>query len=369
MRIIKLAVWADVLRIGIIKERNPFTAFKKLWSLFQLKKQYREDNKLLKYALVNKKYYFSYNAPGWPSIAFDRFIQHQLTRLDDKDVSLHTLIFGITTKCGFACEHCFEWKNLNTPEVLSNGNLYDVVKTFRQLGISMVQITGGEPLNRIKDIVTLVPRFPDIEFCMYTSGYKLTADKADQLQKAGIKSITISLDHWQPERHDSFRGKKGSFDWVVQAARHVVHSKMLLCLSICATNDFISETNLYNYLELAKKLGASFIQILEPKAVGHYAGMQVALSKDKMQLLENFYIQTNFNPDFKEYPGIIYHGFYSKRMGCSGAGKDYLYVDMNGFAHNCPFSEKKLFNVLTEQVKEKVLQMKSIGCNNFNSCK
>ncbi len=369
LRLIKLFIWTDVLRISIVTEKNLVAAFRKLRLLYNLKKQYREDNRLVKYALVNKKYYFSYNAPGWPSKAFDRYIQHQLTRLDNNEVSLHTLIFGITTKCGFACEHCFEWKNLNTPETLSFADLFGVIKSFRELGVSMLQVTGGEPLNRFKDIISLVPCFPDIEMVMYTSGYQLTADKAGQLQIAGLKGVTISLDHWIPALHDSFRGRKGAFDWVVRAAENVFNAKMVLCLSLCATNEFVTETNLYNYYELAKRVGASFIQILEPKAVGHYAGKPVALHTEKAELLEAFYTHTNFNPDYADYPGIIYHGFYSKRMGCSGAGRDYLYVDMSGYAHNCPFSEKKLFNVLNGDIREKVAQMKAVGCNAFSACK
>ena len=339
-------------------------------SLSKIKDAYRGENKLLKYAFAGSRYYFSYNAPGWPSKSFNRYIRHQLTQFDShKSLSVHTLIFGVTKKCGFKCEHCFEWENLNKPETLSQKDVIKVISNFRELGVSMVQLTGGEPLNRLNDITEIIPHFIDIDFWIYTSGYHLTYEKALKLKTAGLTGVTISLDHWVPALHDKFRGKIGSYEWVEKAAKNTVTNNLALCLSLCATKDFITPDNLYNYLELAKNLRASFIQILEPKAVGHYAGKEVILPKEKTDLLDAFYQNINFNPYFKNYPSVVYHGFYSRRSGCSGAGKDYLYVDMNGFAHDCPFCQKKMFNVLQGNIKTGIETMRATGCSVFNSHK
>lgn len=357
----------NIFFISCLKYKNPILTLKRLRSLSKIKDAYRGENKLLKYALAGKRYYFSYNAPGWPSKSFNRYIQHQLSQFDSNTpVSLHTLIFGVTKKCGFKCEHCFEWENLNKPETLSKAELIKVISGFRELGVSMVQITGGEPLNRLNDITEIIPHFIDIDFWIYTSGYHLTNEKAIQLKKAGLTGVTISLDHWIPSLHDEFRGKKGSFGWAVKAAENTVANNLVLCFSLCAIKDFISVENLYNYLELAKNSGASFIQILEPQAVGHYAGKDVTLPKEKTDLLDEFYKNVNFNPRFKNYPSVVYHGFYSRRLGCSGAGKDYLYVDMNGFAHDCPFCQKKIFNVLQGDIKTGIETMRTSGCSVFN---
>jgi len=368
--VIKYGMWVNILIVAIWKYKNVASALKKIRLLSKAKDAYRGENKLLKYSLAGNRYFFSYNAPGWPSKSFNRYIQHQLAQFDDNTtISLHTLIFGITKKCGFKCEHCFEWENLNKPETLAKEDVSSVIKNFRNLGVSIVQFSGGEPLNRLADITDIVQDFTGIDFWIYTSGYHLTNDKAAQLKKAGLTGITISLDHWLPELHDSFRGKKGSFKWVEKAAQHTVANNLILCLSLCATNEFISQENLFNYIELAKNLNASFIQILEPKAVGHYAGKNVSLSEEKIRLLEHFYEKINFNRLYKNYPTIIYHGFYSRRVGCSGAGKDYLYVDMDGFAHDCPFCQKKIFNVLQGDVEEQLTRMRTLGCNVFNSVK
>jgi MoaA/NifB/PqqE/SkfB family radical SAM enzyme len=351
-----------------MKYKNLSIAVKRIRALAKLKDAYRGENKLLKYSIAGRRFFFSYNAPGWPSKSFNRYISYQLSQFDaDAKTALHTLIFGITKKCGFKCEHCFEWENLNKAESLAKQDITRVIKGFRDLGVSMVQLSGGEPLNRLSDITEIIPLFRDIDFWLYTSGYHLTVEKAHQLKKAGLTGITISLDDWRPSVHDSFRGKPGSFDWVEKAAKNTVENNLALCLSLCATNDFISTENLYHYIELAKNLNASFVQILEPKPVGHYAGKKVTLTDEKIDLLEGFYKDINFNTAFKAYPTVIYHGFYSRRLGCSGGGKDYLYVDMDGYAHDCPFCQKKLFNVLEGDLEKQVERMKTFGCNVFKS--
>ncbi|MGI8582459.1 MAG: hypothetical protein ACR2KX_09690, partial [Chitinophagaceae bacterium] len=120
--------------------------------------------------------------------------------------------------------------------------------------------------------------------------------------------------------------------------------------------------NLNRYAELAKDLNVSFIQILEPKAVGHYEGMDVTIDDDQIILLERFYNKMNFDKSFLGYPAVVYHGFYSRRLGCAGAATDYLYVDMDGDAHACPFCQNKKFNILTCDLKNELNKMKNNGC-------
>ncbi|TDH21628.1 radical SAM protein [Segetibacter sp. 3557_3] len=360
-------MWLNILLVGWFKYKRLAIAIKRMKSLAKMKDAYRGENKLIKYSLAGNRYYFSYNAPGWPSKSFNRYIQYQLAQFDlNKPVAIHTLIFGITKKCGYKCEHCFEWENLNKPETLTKEDITEVIASFRSLGATTVQVSGGEPLNRLADINAIVPKFKDVDFWIYTSGYQLTDEKAKQFKKAGVTGITVSLDHWTPSLHDTFRGKNGAFDWVEKAAVNTVNNGLVLCLSLCATNDFISDENLDGYIRLAKKLKASFVQILEPKAVGHYAGKGVLLSQENIALLEAFYKRVNFDPLYKHYPSVMYHGFYSRLLGCSGAGKDYLYVDMDGNVHDCPFCQRKVFNVLTDDIAANVENMKTGTCTFYN---
>jgi MoaA/NifB/PqqE/SkfB family radical SAM enzyme len=363
-------MWSNIFMVAIRIFGNPLTAFQKTKQLKKLRDQYRNQHPPVKYSFVGNRYFVNYNTPGWPSKAFNRYISHLLNRaLSGGQVSLNTLVFAITKKCGFQCEHCCEWEILNKPEVLSKENLLQIILRFQKMGISQVQLSGGEPLNRFNDILFLLYNAsPGTDFWLYTTGYQLTKEKAKLLKKQGLMGITISIDNCDEELHDIFRGKKGSYRRALQAAQYASQAGLVVCFSLCATKQFISEENLFHYAEIAKNAGASFIQVLEPKAVGHYAGHDVILNNHHQEILEQFFEMMNYNKAYASYPVVTYHGYYSRRIGCSGSGKDYLYVDTDGDVHNCPFCQQKLFSALDDSLEDFITAMKKKGCGIYNSC-
>ncbi|MFI5187636.1 MAG: radical SAM protein [Chitinophagales bacterium] len=369
-KFIKWMMWNTIFIVALKKFRNPFTAFQRLKQLKNLRDQYRNQHPPVKYSVIHDRYFVNYNTPAWPSKAFDRYVTHLFNRADDdQHISLNTVVFAITKKCGFQCEHCCEWENLNKPEVLSKEDLLLIIRRFQQLGVSQVQLSGGEPLNRFHDVLFLLDNVSSgTDFWLYTTGYQLTAEKARLLKKYGLRGITISVDNCDEEAHDKFRGKKGSYQRALQAAQYAGQAGLAVCFSLCATKQFISAENLMRYAEVAKNAGASFIQVLEPKAVGHYAGHDVILSGHHQKMLEEFSEKLNYETAYSSYPIITYHGHYSRRIGCSGSAKDYLYVDTDGDIHNCPFCQRKLFSALNGSLIDHIAEMKRKGCSLYNIC-
>lgn len=363
-------IWLNIFFLALKKFKSLFTAFRKVKELKQMRNQYRSQHILPKFYKSSKRYFINYNTPGWPSQAFNRYISHLLNRfVKNQSPSLNTLVFAITKKCGFQCEHCCEWLNLNKPETLTKEDLLLIINRYHKLGIAQVQLSGGEPLNRLNDIFYLLNNSPKgIDFWLYTTGFNLTPDKANKLKQNGLTGITISLDHHEESKHDAFRGVKYAWKRALAAAEYASNAGIIVCFSICATKEFICQENLYNYIELARKNKVAFIQILEPKAVGHYSGRDVILKTQHFEVLESFYETYNYQEDYSHYPTISYHGYNSRRFGCSGSGVDYVYVDTDGDVHNCPFCQRKLFSAFDEDLSEKILQMKNGGCKVYNFC-
>ncbi len=362
-------MWLNILWIALKEFKNPFKAVRQLKALKQLRNQYRNGMILKKFMKVSNRFYAGYSIPGWPSKAFNRYVKRQFMRMEQTDeTTLHTLIFGVTKKCGFQCEHCYEWNNLNKPETLSKNDLVTIVERFHQLGITQVQLSGGEPLNRLDDILHLLLNSPQgIDYWLYTTGYSLTSEKARLLKKAGLTGITISLDHHEEEKHDHFRGVKGAYKRALNAVALSKNEGLAVCFSLCATKEFISAYNLHKYAQLATQCGVAFIQILEPRPVGHYTGMDVTLTTENCQMLDRFYETVNYNPFYKSSPIIAYHGYYGRRMGCSGSGIDYVFVDTDGDIHNCPFCQQKLFSAKDINLNNLIRNMKSAGCSTYKA--
>jgi len=225
---------------------------------------------------------------------------------------------------------------------------------------------GGEPLLKMNTLLKVLEQaIKTTDFWVVTSGFKLTANNATLLKKAGLTGVIVSLDHFIPEKHNTFRGFKDAYFWVEEAVKNANENNLLTALSLCVTKDFISEKNLIAYMDLAKELKVSFVQFLEPKPVGHYAGKDVLLKQDHILILEDFFLKMNFNSIYKSYPIITYHGYYQRRQGCFSGGLKGMYVDTDGDINACPFCHKKTGNVLDDCFEENLNILKSEGCSSF----
>jgi MoaA/NifB/PqqE/SkfB family radical SAM enzyme len=354
-----------------------FLAFKTYRSLTVATKVLKQLKKLrestmgpgnLKLIRVNGKYYHHLYAPAFPTKIFDDYILGEFSRIQPIPRTgnpLTFIFFAITRKCPLQCEHCFEWDNLNKKESLELSQLRAVVKKFQEDGISQFHFSGGEPLVRVKDLKALISSAEKkSEFYVLTSGFNFTADNAKALKDAGLTGVVISLDHYVPEEHDRFRGFQNSFSQVIQATQNAQEQQLVVALTICVTKSFISWHNLMAYANLAKKMKVVFIQLLEPKAVGHYKDKDVLLDNSELVTLERFFETMNFNPKFRNYPIVIYHGYHQRRIGCLSGGNRALYIDSEGYINACPFCHTKNFNVrelLSEKNDAKIL-IRSAHC-------
>jgi MoaA/NifB/PqqE/SkfB family radical SAM enzyme len=123
--------------------------------------------------------------------------------------------------------------------------------------------------------------------------------------------------------------------------------------------------NLMKYAELVKKLGGAFIQIYEPKAVGHYAGKDVKLKQEQMDVLREFYMKLNFDTKFKDYPIVAYTNMVFRTIGCAATENRFIYVDTNGEVNLCPFCRSKSRPFLDGNLDDILLGVKQFGCAEY----
>lgn len=130
------------------------------------------------------------------------------------DLSL--IAINLTRRCNLACEHCYldadtlrdgSKDELTTEEVCS---LLDEVANCGDG--TMVVLTGGEPLAR-RDLETIASYGSRLDLTMVvgTNGTLLTEQRVKSLKQSGVLGVGISLDSLDPDFHDTFRGKKGSW--------------------------------------------------------------------------------------------------------------------------------------------------------------
>jgi len=369
-RLIRLRIRLHMAKTIIRNYKNPVDCYTIFRKLAEHRREFSGEN-IQKIVQVDGKYYWDLYIPGYPSSSLTNFFQGEANRVqqtDKKTTRFNNILVAITKRCPLKCEHCFEWDSINGKETLSLSDINTIIGKFQEKGTGQIQLTGGEPLLRVDDMVELLKASKrGTEFWIFTSGYNLTLENANKLKQAGLTGVVISLDHFNPGIHNQFRGFNKSFELVQSAVRNSIEAHLVAALSLCATRSFVTESNLLEYAELAKTMGVSFIQILEPKAVGHYNGKDVMLDASHEKTLDEFYLKMNYNKQYREFPILCYHGYYQRKVGCFGAGNRSLYIDTDGDLQACPFCRTKMGSALSGDLDQAIEELLEAGCHRFNT--
>jgi len=331
----------------------------------QLKK-YRGAAGIQKISKVDGMYYWDMYGEGWPSSAFKRNAKREFNRVSNPSLShvgMRNVLFGITTKCPMKCEHCYEWDNLNLKERLSFSDLQKVIEKLIHYGAGQIHFGGGEPMMRYEDMLSVIKKYSKrTGFWIITSGFQLTEVRAQQLKTAGLTGVCVSIDHHVTESHNTFRNYPQAYEIAQHAVMAANRAGLVTSLSLCVTRQYAQKENLEAYVAMGRRLGVSFIQFLEPRAVGHYNGKEVDLSFEQKYMLEEVFLKVNTEAAHHQDPIIIYHEYYKPTIGCRGAGNGTFYIDPLGEVHACPFCRKSVGNVVTDSIEYCVDRLRAKGC-------
>ncbi len=368
-------IWAmiklKIFYLVCITLRSPALIIKTYRRLISLR-TYVWGGQLNKLYKISGKYYYSQYAPGWPSKLYDKLIISELKRQANFSETvrekLSFVFFAITRKCPMRCEHCFEWDNLNQKESFTSEDLLKVVDVYQKEGVMQIHFSGGEPMVRFQDLLKVVQfASPKCETWVLTSGFNLTKENALLLKSEGLAGVVVSIDHYIPELHNIFRGHKNAFEGAVAAVKNAQAAGLVIAISVCATKAFLDGGHLEYYMQFAKELGVQFVQVLEPRMVGHYENQPVLLEEKHIVALEKQFRKFNYDPSYVHFPIMVYHGFHQRRVGCY-AGSRSIYIDSTGDVHACPFCHTKSYNIIDLiRSKAKQIPIKENACPQFNT--
>ncbi|GAB54184.1 molybdenum cofactor biosynthesis protein [Glaciecola punicea ACAM 611] len=120
------------------------------------------------------------------------------------------LRLSVTDVCNFSCQYCLPdgYKRSHQQRFLSLDEIQQVVSVFAELGTKKVRITGGEPCLRsdLPRVIDLVRKQDAVEkIALTTNGFRL-AKMAAQLKDAGLNSVNVSIDSFDPKQFQLITG-------------------------------------------------------------------------------------------------------------------------------------------------------------------
>jgi cyclic pyranopterin phosphate synthase len=111
---------------------------------------------------------------------------------------------SVTDRCNSRCVYCMppegvQWKTHD--EILRYEEIAEIVRIMAAEGVRAVRLTGGEPLVRpnLPALIRMLSTIPGIEDISLTTNGLLLERQAEQLARAGLNRINVSLDTMKPD--------------------------------------------------------------------------------------------------------------------------------------------------------------------------
>ncbi|TVP75668.1 MAG: GTP 3',8-cyclase MoaA, partial [Gemmatimonadales bacterium] len=113
------------------------------------------------------------------------------------------LRISLTERCNLRCTYCMPEEGIRLrpkEEFMTAGEVETLARTFVEMGIRKIRLTGGEPLVR-RDVDDVMERLGGLgmELAMTTNAV-LVHRHADQMAAAGVTAVNVSLDSLRPQR-------------------------------------------------------------------------------------------------------------------------------------------------------------------------
>jgi radical SAM protein with 4Fe4S-binding SPASM domain len=161
---------------------------------------------------------------------------------------------ALTFRCQNNCIHCYAGGPHETDE-LSTDQWKRVIDKLHSIGVFILTFTGGEPTLR-EDLpeLLLYAENRGAVTGLITNGRRLK-DKsyAEQLEKAGLDFVQVTLESHKPQIHDQMTATKGSWKETLAGIKNALQTKVYV-----TTNTTLSKYNASEFLQtmdFIKELG------------------------------------------------------------------------------------------------------------------
>ena len=150
-----------------------------------------------------------------PSARAARTERDGLLKALDFDNAPFTIAWELTRACAYACQHCrAEAQPRRDPQELDTQDALRLIDQLAGFGTHPILVlTGGDPLMR-RDLFEIASHATErgLRVALTPTATALpTRSRMARAREAGVRRVAFSLDAYEPEVHDRFRGFPGSF--------------------------------------------------------------------------------------------------------------------------------------------------------------
>lgn len=300
-----------------------------------------------KVVVVDGKYKVQLYLPAYPTPAFWESIE-KFIRPDPGPL---TVVFSMTKACSYKCPHCYQRND--TGADLDIELLKKTARQMQEVGVTMFDIEGGEPLLKFDRLIELLKAFDNRrELWVNTTGHTLTAEKVRKLKEVGLYGVMISLHSIDEKEYDKFTGFPGSFGIARDAVKQFVDAGIMVAINCCPSAEMVADGTVERVFELTKQWNCSYIQVIHGKSAGAWLGKDDEMIKADASIrkLNQIHLDYNLLAQYRDHPAPAVQVFEEneEHFGCTSGGIDRFYIGANGDVQPCEFLNVSFGNVNEE---------------------
>jgi MoaA/NifB/PqqE/SkfB family radical SAM enzyme len=288
--------------------------------------------------------------PPLDSAAFGRFVNEHLARRHDGPS--HAQI-AVTNECPQHCPFCYNRDRRGTR--LGTAEILRAIDQLTDLGVFWLGLTGGEPLLQpdLPRIVAHAAARASVK--LFTTGCGLTPALAAELKRAGLFSVSVSLDHWDEAVHDRGRAYPGAFRAALDAVATFKAAGIDTGVSAVVSKEMVAHDQVGTFLAFLESLGLDEIWLSETKPSVH-AFWDEALLLTDAERAALIALQERHNRGRGSTLNYLGDFEGAAHFGCT-AGRKMVYVDAFGDVSPCVFVPLNFGNVRRRPLAAIVAEM------------
>ena len=222
------------------------------------------------------------------------------------------LRISVTDRCNFRCTYCMpldEYAWIDKREILTFAEIARLATLFVRLGVTKIRLTGGEPLVR-RNLHTLIDRLSSIsgleDLCLTTNG-SLLAEQVEDLARAGLKRVNVSLDTLDPEKFRRMT-KRGNLEQVL-AGLFAAKAQGLRPIKInVVVERGVNDDDIIPLAEFARKheFHIRFIEYMDVGNANNWVTAKTVTKKEILQRIHDHLPLEKFGSNYGNAPAVDY---------------------------------------------------------------
>ncbi len=254
-----------------------------------------------------------------------------------------------TSACNLKCKGCWAAEYGHKSNLTLN-EIRRIIKQSKDLGTHFFMFTGGEPLIRKKDVLTVVRENQDCIFLCFTNGTLVDEQFCKDMKEAGNLALALSIEGTE-ETNDARRGD-GAYAKTLAAMALLRKHKCIFGTSVCYTSQNYEAVTSDRFYDMEIENGAKFAWYFHYMPVGSDADTNLLLTPEQR---EHVYRRIREMRDSKKGKPIFTVDFQNDAEfvgGCIAGGRNYFHVNSEGDVEPCVFIHYSDSNIRQKSILE-----------------